>query len=133
VRSSRAWLAGGLVHLPGAGGSTRLMTRGELWAANLGDSVGLRPVVLLSRDGTYQFRNQATVALVTRTIRAIRTQVPVGPDDGIDYDGVINCDDVHTIYLDQLHNVIAPLTRSKLQAVEEALLVAIGIDCTEHV
>ena len=59
--------------------------------------------------------------------------MPVGPDDGLDYDGVINCDDVHTIYLDQLQNVIAPLTRPKLQAVEEALLVAIGIDCAEHV
>ncbi len=109
------------------------MKRGELWTANLGDAVGLRPVLLLSRHGTYEFRNQATVALVSRTIRAIRTQVPVGPDDGLDYDGVINCDDVHTIYLDQLRQVIAPLTDGQLRAVEEALLVAIGIDCTEHV
>ena len=72
------------------------------------------------------------MALVTRTIRAIRTQVPVGPDDGLEYDGVINCDDVHTIYLDQLDQVIAPLTRPKLRAVEQALLVAIDIDCAEH-
>jgi mRNA interferase MazF len=108
------------------------MKRGELWTANLGDSVGLRPVVLLSRDGTYRFRNQATVALVTRTIRAIRTQVPVGPDDGLEYDGVVNCDDVHTIYLDQLHNVIAPLAPQKLRAVEQALLIALHIDCAEH-
>jgi mRNA interferase MazF len=76
------------------------------------------PVLLLSRDGTYQFRNRATVALVTRTIRAIRSQVPIGPDDGLNDDGVINCDDVHTIYLDQLRQVIAPLTQPKLQAVE---------------
>jgi mRNA interferase MazF len=109
------------------------MQRGELWTANLGGGVGLRPVVLLSRDGTYQFRNQVTVALVTRTIRSIRTQVPIGPDDGLDYDGVINCDDVHTIYLDQLGHVIAPLTPPKLRAVEQALLVAIEIDCTDHV
>ena len=72
------------------------------------------------------------MVLVTRTIRAIRTQVPVGPDDGLEYDGVINCDDVHTIYLDQLDQVIAPLTRPKLRAVEQALLVAIDIDCAEH-
>jgi len=109
------------------------LKRGELWTADLGEPVGSRPVLLLSRDGTYPFRNQATVALVTRTMRAIRTQVPVGPDDGLDYDGVINCDDVHTIYLDQLRHLIALLTQPKLRAVEQALLVAIGIDCAEHV
>jgi mRNA interferase MazF len=109
------------------------MRRGELWIANLGEDVGVRPVLLLSRDGTYQYRNQATVALVTRTIRRLRSQVPVGPEDGLPYDGAINCDDVHTIYVEQLHRAIAPLTPTKLRAVEQALLVAIGIDCAEHV
>jgi mRNA interferase MazF len=90
-------------------------------------------VLLLSRDGTYQFRNQATVALVTSTIRQIRTQVPVGHDDGLDYDGVINCDDVHTIYLDQLQGVIRPLSEAKLHHVEQALLVALSVDCRDHV
>jgi mRNA interferase MazF len=109
------------------------MRRGELWIATLGEDVGVRPVVLLSRDGTYQYRNQATVALITRTIRRVRSQVPVGPEDGLTYDGVINCDDVHTIYVDQLLRAIAPLTSTKLRAVEQALLVATGIDCAEHV
>ena len=109
------------------------MRRGVLWTADLGGEVGLRPVLLLSRDGTYQFRNQATVALVTRTVRNIRTQVPVGPDDGLEWDGVINCDDVHTIYLDQLHRAIRPLNPAKLRHVEQALLVAFGIDCHDHV
>lgn len=109
------------------------MKRGEVWTAGLGDTVGLRPVVLLSRDGTYQFRNQATVALVTRTVRAIRSQVPIGPADGLEYDGVINCDDVHTIYLEQLHQSVGPLTPAKLHEVERALLAALAIDCSDHV
>ena|SRR5258708_2498862 len=109
------------------------MRRGELWTANLGADVGLRPVLLLSRDGTYQYRNQATVALITRTMRRLRSQVSVGPEDGLTYDGVINCDDVHTVYLDQLQRAIAPLTPIKLRAVEQALLVAIDIDCAQHV
>jgi mRNA interferase MazF len=109
------------------------MRRSELWTADLGAQVGLRPVLLLSRDGTYQFRNQATVALITSTIRAIRTQVPVGPEDGLDFDGVINCDDLHTINLDQLRRAIRPLTPAKLRQVEEALLIALSIDCSDHV
>jgi mRNA interferase MazF len=108
------------------------MRRGELWSADLGGAAGLRPVLLLSRDGTYGFRNQATVALVTRTIRAIRTQVPVGPDDGLEFDGVINCDDVHTIYMDQLQRVIRPLRQPKLHQVEAALLISLAIDCSDH-
>lgn len=118
---------------PNVGGNPHLMKRGEVWTADLGDTVGLRPVVLLSRDGTYQFRDQATVALLTRTVRAIRTQVPIGPDDGLEYDGVVNCDDIHTVYLDQLRHPIAPLTPAKLRAVEKALLQAIAIDCAEHI
>ena len=108
------------------------MLRGELWTADLGGAAGLRPVLLLSREGTYQFRNQATVALVTRTIRPIRTQVPVGPQDGLEYDGVINCDDVHTIYLEQLQRAIGPLAQPKLRQVEAALLTSLGIDCRDH-
>lgn len=109
------------------------MLRGELWTADLCGAAGLRPVLLLSRDGTYQFRNQATVALVTRTIRSIRTQVPVGPQDGLEYDGVINCDDVHTIYLEQLQRAIGRLAQPKLRQVEAALLTSLGIDCRDHI
>jgi mRNA interferase MazF len=109
------------------------MKRGELWTADLGGDVGLRPVLLLSRDVTYQYRNQATVALVTRTIRPLRTQVRIGPEDGLNFDGVINCDDIHTIYLAQLSRSIAPLTLAKLREVEQALLVALSIECAEHI
>jgi mRNA interferase MazF len=41
-------------------------------------------------------------APITRTIRGIRSEVPVGPAQGLPEESVINCDTVITVSKDQL-------------------------------
>ena len=105
------------------------MRRGEVWWADLGPPVGRRPVVLLSRNETYGIRNQATVAYVTSRIRNIPVEVPLGPEDGLPQPCVVNLDNINTIHLDRLQGLIAPLSRPKLQAVEEAARFALDLSC----
>jgi len=101
--------------------------RGEVWWADLGSPVGRRPVILLSRGETYGLRNQATVAYVTGRIRNIPVEVPLGPDDGLPQPCVANLDNINTIRLDRLQELIAPLGGRKIQAIEAAVRFALGL------
>jgi mRNA interferase MazF len=53
--------------------------------------------VLVSREGAYQRRSRFTIAPVTTRIRKIASHVPIGPREGLDRDGEVNCDLVLTI------------------------------------
>lgn len=103
------------------------MRRGEVWWADLDPPAGRRPVVLLSRDETYGIRNQATVAYITGRVRNIPVEVPLGPEDGLPESCVVNLDNINTIRLVRLKEMIGPLSSRKLHAVEEALRFALAL------
>lgn len=84
--------------------------------------------MLVSRDAAYGVRSHATVVPVTTRIRRVPTLVPVGPRDGLDRDGVVNCDEVDTIRQDQLIERIGALDAATLAAVDDALRFSLGLD-----
>jgi mRNA interferase MazF len=104
------------------------MKRGEVWWAELPQPVGRRPVVLLSRDEAYSVRNAVTVAEVTRTIRKIAVEVPLGPDDGLPKNCVANLDTIITIRKELLIERIALLRSDKIEQIEKAIRFALGMD-----
>ena len=104
------------------------MRRGEIWWADLPPPAGHRPVVLISRDEAYIHRALVTVAPVTRRIRGIRTEVPLGPEDGLPTRCAANLDSMTTVPKDTLQRYIASLHLEKLQAVDSAIHFALGLD-----
>jgi mRNA interferase MazF len=56
-----------------------------------------RPVVVLTREHAIAHLTNVTVAPITTTARGLRTEVPVGPDNGLHQVGVVNCDNIVTI------------------------------------
>ncbi|MDO8635303.1 MAG: type II toxin-antitoxin system PemK/MazF family toxin, partial [Dehalococcoidia bacterium] len=73
------------------------MRRGEVWWASLPAPFGKRPALMLSRDRAYNIRTSVTVAPVTRTIRGIPVEVPLGTEDGMPMTCAANLDDIITI------------------------------------
>ena len=104
------------------------MRRGEIWWAELAAPAGRRPVVLLSRDEAYAVRELVTVVPITMRIRKIPVEVALGRSDGLPRRCVVNLDTVTTIPRRSLVEMIAPLAKQKLRAVDEALLFALGLD-----
>ena len=58
---------------------------------DLGQPDGRRPVCVLTRDAAIQVLTAITCAPITRTIRGIRSEVEVGPEQGLHEPGVISC------------------------------------------
>ena len=103
------------------------MRRGEVWWAELPQPIGRRPVVLLSRDAAYRVRTSVTVGMVTRTIRAIPVEVPLGTEDGMPQDCVVNLDDILTIPKARLAERITILSPQKMTAVAKAIIFALDL------
>ena len=103
------------------------MRRGEVWWAELPPPIGRRPVVLLSRDVAYKVRTSITVALVTRMARNIPVEVPLGPEDGMPQQCVVNLDNILTIPKPRLTGQITMLSPEKMTAVARAVIFALDL------
>jgi mRNA interferase MazF len=104
------------------------MRRGEIWWAELQSPAGRRPVLLLSRNEAYSVRSLVIVAPVTTRIRRISSEVPLGPDEGLPQNCVVNLDTITTIPRECLRSRLAVLSTKKLKEIEAAVFFALGIE-----
>jgi mRNA interferase MazF len=74
-----------------------VVARGEIYWADLGPPAGRRPVCILTRDAAIGVLTTVTCAPITRTIRGIRSEVEVGPAQGLPAPSAISCDNLLTV------------------------------------
>lgn len=103
------------------------MKRGEVWWANLPQPIGRRPVVLLSRNAAYAVRASVTVAPVTRTLRDIPVEVPLGLEKGLPRPCAVNLDGILTIPKDLLERPLTTLSPQKMTLVDRAIKFALAL------
>jgi mRNA interferase MazF len=93
----------------------------ELRWANLPAPMGRRPVLLLSRSPAYEYLSKVTVVEVTRTVRSIPQEVPLGRPEGLAHPSVANLDNVHVVPKKTLGELIGRLAPTRQRAVKRAL------------
>jgi mRNA interferase MazF len=102
--------------------------RGELYWAALPPPSGRRPVLVVTRTGVLSVRTSVTIAPVTRTIRAIPSELRLGLDHGLRASSVANCDTLQTIPKALLGpRPIGRLTPLELVELDGTLRYALGI------
>ncbi|MSQ40314.1 MAG: type II toxin-antitoxin system PemK/MazF family toxin [Dehalococcoidia bacterium] len=104
------------------------MRRGELWWADLPPPDGRRPVLLLSRDAAYAIRDLIVITPITTRVRGIPAEVALGPEEGLRRASAANLDTIQMIAKWRLQERIGVLSPAKLQAVEEAIHFALGLE-----
>ncbi|HWH12783.1 MAG TPA: type II toxin-antitoxin system PemK/MazF family toxin, partial [Solirubrobacteraceae bacterium] len=87
---------------------------------------GRRPVVVLTRDEALPRLRNVVVALVTRTIRGLDTEVELGPADGMPVECVVSLDNLRTVPQALLTESITRLDAERLDAICKALSRAAG-------
>lgn len=105
-----------------------MVARNDIYWADLGPPAGRRPVCVLTRDAAIEVLTAVTCAPITRTIRGIQSEVALGPEHGLPEAGVISCDNVITVPLDDLDDEpfghLDEITRARL---DQALRYALDI------
>jgi mRNA interferase MazF len=102
-----------------------LVARGEVVWLEL-ELEGRRPVVVLTRDTALPTLRNVVVALVTRTIRGIETEVQVGPEDGMPVECVVSLDNLRTVPQALLTESITKLSALRMDEICRALTQATG-------
>ena len=103
---------------------SRPTEHGEIWRAIVDKP---RPVVVVSRDDALGVRARATVAIVSSTIRGIRTEVALDQNDGLEHDCAVNADELFTMDKSHLERRIGRLRPEKLDALHDALRFALEL------
>lgn len=104
------------------------MKRAEIWWARLPPPDKTRPVVLVSREQAYALRTLLTVAKVTTRRRGLRSEVTLGPAEGLPRECVANSDDLLTIRKRQLIERIGTIPQDKVRDLDTALAFSLGLD-----
>ena len=88
-----------------------------------------RPVLVLTRGGqTIGLAGTVTVADITSTVHGLRTEVPVGPENGLEHNSVVNLADIQTIRQVDLGRHVGYLFPRGEPALAAAVAVAFGLD-----
>lgn len=72
-----------------------IQRQGETWWAEAGGK--RRPILVVTRDHAVEVLNRIIVAPVTRTVRNIETEIPLGVDNGLDVECVAAFDNLQPI------------------------------------
>jgi mRNA interferase MazF len=108
------------------------MRQYEIWWATLPPPVGTRPVLLLSRNGAFEYLSRILAAEVTSKIRSIPQEIVVGRREGMPRRCVANLDNVRAVAVSSLAEKIGGLTAARVPEVKRALGHALGwIELTE--
>jgi mRNA interferase MazF len=87
-----------------------------------------RPVLVLTRELVRPHLTTVTVAPITRTVRGLSTEVPVGVANGLEEPSVVACDHVTTIPKDALGERIGLLLEGQEQRLSAAVRAAFDLE-----
>ncbi len=83
---------------------------------------------VLTRDAAIEVLTAMTCAPVIRRIRNIRSEIEVGPDEGLPEPSVINCDNLLTVPKDRLDpEPVGHLGLTRRISLDQALRYALDI------
>jgi len=103
------------------------LARGSVWLAALPHPWGPRPVIILTRDAAIPRLTNVTVVPVTTSVQGIRTEVPIGADEGLPKDSAASCDNVQTMPIKGLRRRIGELGPAKVRELNAAIRVALDL------
>jgi mRNA interferase MazF len=101
------------------------MQRGEIWFASTPG--GDRPVLVLTRDPVADRIGSVVVAALTRTRRALVSEVELTAEaDSVPTDCVVNFDNIHTVPRERFRRPVAILSPARMAQACAALAAATG-------
>ena len=98
--------------------------RGQVWWGEI-ERMGRRPFLVMSRSAAIPVLNSVLAVPVTRTVRGIPTELPLGPGDGMPTDCVASFDNLRVVPKANLVGHICTLQPARLAEACAALRAAV--------
>lgn len=103
------------------------LRRGDIWLVDFGPDIGQHSALLVARTGSMRRRLRAIVALITSEGIGLPTEVSVGPDNGLERDSVVDCEDLYSVSVDLLTQRAGEIDSPTQEAVDRALHISLGL------
>ncbi len=100
-------------------------SRGDVWFADV-PADKRRPVLVLTRDPMGRILESVICAPITSKVRAVSTEVSIGPEAGLDRDSVVNLDNMMLLHRSLLLRHMGRASVDTMEAACEALAIAVG-------
>ena len=100
--------------------------RGQVWWGEM-EHIGRRPFLVMSRPAAIPVLNSVLAAPVTRSVRGIPTELPLGPDDGMPTECAASFDNLRVVPKTNLVDHICTLQPARL--VEACTALRTAVDC----
>jgi mRNA interferase MazF len=104
-----------------------LVDRGDIFDADLPD-LGVRPVLIVTRQVAIPVLSAVTVAPITSTIRGIASEVPLNSEHGLEHSSAASCDNLLTIAKELLVRRRGALSFEDVARLDDALRFALQLD-----
>lgn len=95
--------------------------QGDIHYCDFDPPIKSRPVLIVSRSELNAVRENIVVALVTRTVRDIPLEIPVGKDEGLGKEGVVSLGDLVTVPKTLLSDRKGRLAAEKVEGMQQGL------------
>lgn len=102
------------------------MRRGEVYWYDFGPRAKRRPVLLLTGTRSLPHLSTATVAVLTTTVRGVKSEVALTEAHGLPKACAVNLHQLHTVEQSDLDGFIAQLPDDVMRQVERALQFALA-------
>jgi len=103
------------------------VSRGDVYDVDW-PGLGVRPVVIATREAAIPYLSNVVVVLVTTRVRGLRTEVGLGRAQGLLEGSVANCDNLLTVPKAALARRRGTLGPERLRLLDEALRTALELD-----
>lgn len=95
---------------------------------HLADLDKTRPVLVLTRELVRPHLTTVTVAPITRTVRGLSTEVPVGVENGLLTASVVSCDNIATVPAEAIGEQIGVMLDRQEPLLGQAIQAAFDLD-----
>jgi mRNA-degrading endonuclease toxin of MazEF toxin-antitoxin module len=114
--------------MDGCGRMGLKVNRGEIWYIDLGGKAGIRPVLILTRQGVLEYLNKVTVLEITTKGKGYPTEVYIGEKGNLSSPSFVQADNIHTVPKQRLFKNTGSLDEILMNKISQKVILALGLE-----
>ena len=104
------------------------MNRGDVWVINLGERIGVRPVVILTRQNVLEHLNKVTVAEITTKGKGYPTETFIDQKANLSKPSFVQAENLHTVPKSRLERYLGTLDPEIMREVSRKVVLALELE-----